>query len=84
MIETRRDLSDYIQADRKAQGMQHPLLAKLTFGENALIRKYMTNLRMAEYWKSNSKKWYGKIMYAYYLLRHRRMCLKYGINTALN
>ena len=42
MIETRRDLSDYIQADRKAQGMQHPLLAKLTFGENALIRKYMT------------------------------------------
>ena len=60
MIETRRDLSDYIQADRKAQGMQHPLLAKLTFGENALIRKYMTNLRMAEYWKSNSKKWYGK------------------------
>lgn len=84
MIETRRDLSDYIQADRKAQGMQHPLLAKLTFGENALIRKYMTNLRMAEYWKSNSKKWYGKIMYAYYLLRHRRMCLKYGIYIGLN
>lgn len=61
MIETRRDLSDYIQADRKAQGMQHPLLAKLTFCENALIRKYMTNLRMAEYWKSNSKNGTAKL-----------------------
>ena len=37
--------------------MQHPLLAKFTFGENAMIRKYMTNLRKAEYWKAHSKKW---------------------------
>lgn len=43
MIETRQQLSEYIQADRNVQGMQHPLLAKFTFGENAMIRKYMTN-----------------------------------------
>ena len=57
MIETRQQLSEYIQADRNVQGMQHPLLAKFTFGENAMIRKYMTNLRKAEYWKAHSERW---------------------------
>ena len=47
MIETRQQLSEYIQADRNVQGMQHPFLAKISFGENAMIRKYMTNLRKA-------------------------------------
>ena len=47
MITTKQQLWEYIYADRKAQGMQHPLLAKFTFGENAVIRKYMTNLRKA-------------------------------------
>ena len=59
MIETRQQLSEYIQADRNVQGMQHPLLAKFTFGENAMIRKYMTNLRKAEYWKAHSERWGG-------------------------
>ena len=57
MIETRQQLSEYIQADRNVQGMQHPFLAKISFGENAMIRKYMTNLRKAEYWKAHSEKW---------------------------
>lgn len=61
MIQTKQQLREYIQADRKAQGMQHPFLAKLTFGENAMIRKYMTNLRKAEYWQANSQKWGGQI-----------------------
>ena len=60
MIKTRQQLLEYIQADRKAQGMQHPFLAKFTFGENAMIRKYMTNLRKAEYWKAHSQKWGGQ------------------------
>lgn len=30
MIETRQQLSEYIQADRNVQGMQHPLLAKIS------------------------------------------------------
>ena len=49
MITTKQQLWEYIDADRKAQGMQHPFLAKFTFGENAMIRNYMTNLRKAEY-----------------------------------
>ena len=84
MIKTRHDLFNYIQADRKAQGMRHPLLAKLTFGENAMIRKYMTILRKAEYWKVHSEKIVGKLMFAYYFLRYRRMCLRYGIHIGLN
>lgn len=61
MIKTKQQLREYILADRKAQGMQHPFLAKLTFGENAMIRRYMTNLRKAEYWKAHSNKWGGQI-----------------------
>lgn len=57
MITTKQQLWEYIHADRKSQGMQHPLLAKFTFGENAMIRKYMTNLRKAEYRKAHSEKW---------------------------
>lgn len=66
MITTKQQLWEHIRADRKVQGMQLPLLAKFTFGENAMIRKYMTNLRKAEYWKAHSEKWGGKLMYAYY------------------
>lgn len=61
MIETRQQLSEYTQADRNVQGMQHPFLAKISFGENAMIRKYMTNLRKAEYWKAHSEKWGGQV-----------------------
>lgn len=57
MIETRQQSSEYIKADRNVQGMQYPFLAKISFGENAMIRKYMTNLRKAEYWKAISQKW---------------------------
>lgn len=84
MIQTRKQLREYILEDRKVQGMQHPFWAKLTFGENAMIRKYMANLRKAEYWKANSQNIVGKLMYAYHLLKHRRMCLKYGMHIALN
>ena len=61
MFTTKQQLWEYIYADRKAQGMLHPLLAKFTFGENAMIRKYMTNLRKAEYWKAHSEKWGGQV-----------------------
>ena len=61
MITTKQQLWEYIYADRMAQGMQHPLLAKSTFGENAMIRKYMTNFKKAEYWKAHSEKWGGQI-----------------------
>lgn len=84
MITTKQQLWEHIRADRKVQGMQLPLLAKFTFGENAMIRKYMTNLRKAEYWKAHSEKWGGKLMYAYYFFLHRRMCLKYGMYIGLN
>ena len=50
-----------------AQGMQHPLLAKSTFGENAMIRKYMTNLKkqnIGRFIRRNG----GELMYAYYFL----------------
>lgn len=84
MIKNRQDLKNYISADFKAQGMEHPFLARLTYGENWRMFSYMRTLRYLEYYKNTHRSLYGKLLFAYYLLRHRRNCLKYGITIAPN
>lgn len=39
MIKTRQELWECLRADREALGMKHPLLAALTFGEHARVRR---------------------------------------------
>ena len=58
-------------------------MAQLTFGENAMIRRYMTNLRKAEYWRTK-RSVLGRLMYGLYFLKHRKLSLKYGIYIGLN
>ena len=84
MIRNKKDLKNYISADFKAQGMEHPFLARLTYGENWQMFSYMRTLRYLEYYKNTRRSLYGKLLFAYYLLRHRRNCLKYGITIAPN
>lgn len=83
MIRTRKELKEYIQADRKALKMKHPLLAKLTYGEHARIRTYLFVMRHAEYWKSQQTL-LGKVCFALYFLWYRRLCLKYNMYISLN
>lgn len=78
MINSKSDLKEYLDADRKALGMKHPLLASLTFGEHARVRNYLTWLRYAEYY-SQSKNIFGRLLYCICFLNYRRKCLKYGI-----
>lgn len=83
MIRTKEDLKEYIAADRKVQNMQYPFWAGLTNGENAIIRRYMTTLRKAEYHK-NKKSHLNKLFYCFYFFRYRKMCVKYNLHIALN
>lgn len=49
MISTRRDLKNYIKADRERQPIAHPFLAALTYSESWSVRRYLTILRNYEY-----------------------------------
>ena len=83
MISSRKELREFMRADRLALRQEHPLLARLTYGEHAMIRTYMGVLRHAEYW-SHQKGLLAKVAYSYYLLRYRRLCLKSGMYVALD
>jgi serine O-acetyltransferase len=63
--------------------MQHPLLARLTFGEYDMIRRYMVNLRWLEYFKNKKTLW-SRPFYGITLLIHRRKCLKNNLYVAPN
>jgi len=76
MIQNKQDLRRYIHADFGAQGMEHPLAARLTFGENWAMFEYMKTLRKLEYYKNTPPHLVGRLFYLWYLLKHRRQCLK--------
>lgn len=84
MIKTKQDLKEYLNADFKAFGMEHPFLGKFTYGENTVLFSYVKNLRYLEYYMNKEQKPWDKFMRAYHLLKHRRNCLKYSINLSPN
>lgn len=84
MIKTKEDLRRYIKADFEAQEMQHPWVARFTYGENWAMFQYMKTLRKLEYYKNSPTPLLGKFLYAYYLLKHRRNCLKYDMYISPN
>lgn len=84
MIYTRKDLKDYLDADFKAFGMEHPILGKFTFGENTYLFAYIKNLRYLEFYLNKKQRPYDKLFKIFYYLRHRRNCIKYGINISPN
>lgn len=85
IICSKQDLKKFIAADITVQGMTHPLLAKYTYGENYQIKKYKKELRKLEYYKNiPHPNILQKILYAWYLLKHRRSCLKTGMYIAPN
>ncbi len=76
MIQNKKDLRRYIKADFEAQEMQHPMAARFTFGENWAMFEYIKTLRKLEYYKNTPPRFIGRLLYAWYLLKHRRQCLK--------
>lgn len=84
MIRTKKDLKEYLSADYKAYNMKHPTIAKYTFGENYIMYSYVRNLRYLEYYTNTKSTFFGKLLYYYYLLKHRKKSLKYNINISPN
>lgn len=86
MIRSKGDLKRYIKEDYEAQGMEHPILARFSYGENYAMFNYMKILRKVEYYKNTSRRVsiFNKIMYLYYLLKHRKQSLKYNMYISPN
>lgn len=85
MIKSRKELEFYIQKDFEVQHMEHPLWARLTYGENYAMFSYMKNLRYLEYYKNNKNgNLLYSLLYVYRFLKYRRQCLKYQIHIEPN
>ena len=84
MIRTRQELRQYIRADFEAQEMTHPLMARLTYGENWAMFKYMKTLRKLEYYENASSNIIHIILKYYFLLKHRRQVMKYNMYISPN
>ncbi len=85
MIQSRSDLHKYILADYKVLGMEHPVAARFTYGENWELFAYMRNLRNLEFYinKPNQYLW-NKILRSWYWLKHRKNCKRMDIFMAPN
>lgn len=80
MILTKRQMREYISADFKRQDMKHPLLARLTYGEHDMTRRYLNVLRHLEFYMNNKDKNLLYLMaYTYYLFIHRRLSFRWGM-----
>lgn len=80
MISTKQDLSSYIESDYNAYKMEHPFVARFTFGENWELFAYMKNLRKLEYsMNKTNKHWWDNLLYGWRWLRHRYNCKKTNI-----
>lgn len=90
MIESRKNLKEVLASDFCRQGMLHPVLASLTYGEHAIVWKYIKTLRNVEYFDYKRKKTSlvlkGLYTLAYYrkLLSLRKQSLKTGIFISPN
>lgn len=80
MIKTKEDLRYYIAEDMKVQDMRHPLLSRLTGGENWHTFACIKTLRHLEYYKNKEhKNILDKVCYAYYMWKHRKNRQKYQL-----
>ncbi|WP_458449409.1 serine acetyltransferase [Fibrobacter sp.] len=90
MIENKKKLKDVLAKDFRRQGMAHPVLASLTYGEHAVVWKYIKTLRYVEFfdYKRKNTSFLLKLLYslAYYrkLLSLRKQSLKTGIFISPN
>jgi len=84
-IIAKNHLHNWIRLDFLAYKMEHPLAARLTYGENWELFRYMRNLRRLEYYtnKPQQRLW-DNLLKSWYWLKHRRNCKKMDIFMAPN
>ena len=79
MIKTKKDLREYLNADKKQLGIARPFPRPFTDE----IWKFEITLRKYEYWL-NQTKTFAKLMAVIYKLKHHRNCVKLGIGIGPN
>lgn len=80
MIRTKKDLHEYLEADRARYVHKPRWWTFFTFSETWMLYSYFRNIRYLEYYENN-RHWYNLIPYLYHYLKQRRMALKYGIQV---
>ena len=83
-ITTRKQLKFWIKQDFESFQMEHPMAARLTYGENWELFAYLRNLRHLEYYMNKQQCPWDKLFMAYYWLRHRRNCKRTQIFISPN
>ena len=86
MIKSKKDLKEYIEADRKRNPSTfNPLLRILGLNTEAyMVRKLLYNLRMYEYYLNIRPSWFNKLSKKYYGWRYNRISFKMRIIIAPN
>ena len=87
MIRTRKDLHEYIAADKTAMGWnQKSLIKEWLKGntDNVLIMQYVVHLRKFEYASSNRNSLWGKLRYLLYKHYFMHLRRKRGIYIDVN
>lgn len=75
MIQSRKDLREYLKADRIINKMGNQWISRLTFNDNYPVHHHLILLRHVEYYL-NRAKWYELPLKYWYLLRYRRSQIK--------
>ncbi|WP_405336141.1 serine acetyltransferase [Fibrobacter sp.] len=84
LIQKRKQLKEFVEADFKSYKMVHPILARLTFGENWELFAYMRNLRYLEYYTNKKQMPWDRLFRMWYWLKHRRNCAKMDVDIPIN
>lgn len=81
MIKTRKELKEYIDADRSKYSLNW--FDRFIYRERWKIFNYLQNLRKVEY-HANNKGWYHKIMWCYHYFIWSRLNWRYGLKISPN
>ena len=84
LIEIRKQLKEFIEADFKSYKMVHPFFARWTYGENWELFAYMRNLRYLEYYTNKKQMPWDKLFRMWFWLKHRRNCANMNIDISPN
>lgn len=84
MITTKKELRDYIKADKACYRVNFSFYHPLIYSETYYVYHYLWNLRHLEYYNNNHKSFTKKILYYWFLLNHRRLSLKTSMTIAPN
>lgn len=74
-----RQLKYWLRCDYESYGMQHPWVARFTYGENWDLFAYLKNLRYLEYCTNKKQYVWDRLFKMIFWLRHRRNCKRYEI-----